>query len=110
MRSFFPRTVHEFYDARLEPARTIGEKSQFGDMPNAHPFLQFETNVAFGCFKASDGLRLSLGDVFDGAVDRDVDARRLCARVQRHFAYIAEVDARIGEFAFDHGADLKPER
>ena len=79
-------------------------------MAHAHALLDLEADVAFGCFKAGDGVVFGFGDVGDGVVDGDIDAGGFAAGVEDDFADVAEGDAGIGELALDHGADFFAQR
>jgi len=79
-------------------------------MPHSHALLQYHSNVTLGGLKAGDRVHFGLGNVFDRSVDGNVNPRRLCAGIQRHLGYVTEIDARVREFALDHGSNFQAQR
>ena len=79
-------------------------------MAHAHALLKLVPDVAFGGIEPGNGISFGLRNVGDGLSDGDVDAGRFAPGVEHHLADVAESDARIGELALEHGADLLLER
>src|SRR3974390_3509995 len=78
-------------------------------MSDAHAFFQFVANEALGCLESRDRVLLGLIDVSYRAVYRHINPRRSSSRIQYNFCHVAEIDARIGELALDHGSDFFPQ-
>lgn len=106
-RSLLPllRPPQQLIDARLKFLRTIHVEAQVRHPAYPKPRQQLMPDISLGRHQRRH--RLLFG--FQAAIHRNINARRLVARIHLHFRYIAESNPRIGKLALQHRTDLFPQ-
>ncbi len=98
----FAHAAEEFVHASGHLLGAVDGEGEFGDVAYAHAVAELGADVGAGGHEAFEGG----GFFLLGAVDGDEDAGGLAAGCEDDIGDVAGCDAWVGEFAFEHCADL----
>jgi hypothetical protein len=98
----FSGAIEQFFHAAGHLLGAIDGEGEFRDVTDTHTVAELGADVGACCGEAFEGGRL----FFFAAEDGDEDTGGFSSGSQDDVGDVAGGDARVGEFSFEHGADL----